>query len=287
MKVLKTVANSVGVDGEKIRWWSVEKAAREQKLDSLASRLTEIVPDISKQETSFVADEFNSFKKRMQQAFQCRMMLNLLGRLDKRDKYTVVDIGDSAGTHMLYLQHLIDDKFEGDVALDTISVNLDPVAVEKVKERGLKAVLCRAENLELNDEIDFYTSFEMIEHLHNPAIFLHNLAQKGTGKHMVITVPYLRKSRVGLHNVRAGRLQPIIAEEEHVFELSPDDWSLLFLHSGWRVVHSEIYHQYPTQIPAVSRYLQSFWQKSDFEGFWGAVLERDTSFSDSYQDWEN
>ncbi|MEK7846841.1 MAG: methyltransferase domain-containing protein, partial [Nitrospinota bacterium] len=194
------------------------------------------------------------------------------------------DIGDSAGTHMLYLKELTKGKFE----IDTISVNLDPRAIKKIEARGLKAVLCRAEELDLGEKkVDLFTSFEMVEHLHNPAIFFRRIAKKSPCNRMVITVPYLKDSRVGLHHIRNKNGKIIFAEDEHIFELSPEDWVLLLLHSGWRVVHSEIYYQYPRRMPIMSQVFSWYWRNTDYEGFWGAILEKDTTLSDYYQDWED
>ena len=103
---------------------------------------------------------------------------------------------------------------------------------------------------------------------------------------MLITVPYLKKSRVGLYYIRANSVKPIFAEEEHIFELSPEDWSLLFKHAGWKVVYSKIYYQYPRKIPILKSILAALWRSTDHEGFWGVVLEKDTAASDLYQDWE-
>lgn len=104
---------------------------------------------------------------------------------------------------------------------------------------------------------------------------------------MLITVPYLRTSRVGLHQIRLGTKRKVFAEEEHIFELCPEDWTLLFMHSGWKVAHSEIYYQYPRKWPIISILLRYFWKATDFEGFWGAILKKDTMLSDFYQDWED
>ena len=74
--------------------------------------------------------------------------------------------------------------------MDTLSVNLDPRAVEKIKARVLERFLCRAEDLDLPGvDIDLFTSFEMVEHLHNPAIFFHRLAKKSSCRKILITRP--------------------------------------------------------------------------------------------------
>jgi hypothetical protein len=269
---------------EKIGMWSVCKAVNQSGLNPLVKRLREIAPDISDQESS-EKDSFNEYweiKRRAQQAFQCAVMLKLVDSIHSK-KLTVVDIGDSAGTHMLYLRELTKERF----SIDTVSVNLDPRAIEKIRKRGFKAILCRAEELDLGDQhVDFFTSFQMVEHLHNPAIFFRRLAKRSKTDKMIITVPYLKASRVGLYGIRYKTNKKIDGEEEHIFELSPQDWTLLFLHGGWKIVHSQIHYQYPQRWPIISFILRLFWRYSDFEGFWGVILEKDTTLSDLYQDWD-
>lgn len=288
--VIKNAVKKLGLDKGKLleglSAWSIRKAyAENDDLHSIAVRLMEIVPDISKQEESG-RDTFNNYwelKRRTLQAFQCRMMMYALENCDI-EEITVVDIGDSAGTHMLYLKALAKEKFQ----LDTISVNLDPRAIEKIRARGLQAFLCRAEELDLGDrKVDLFTSFQMVEHLHNPAIFFRRLAVRSDCERMLITVPYLKRSRVGLHHVRNKSRKMIFAEDEHIFELSPEDWALLLLHSGWKVKSSQIYYQYPRRWPVARAVLSWFWKNTDFEGFWGAVLEKDMTYTNAYQDWED
>lgn len=270
---------------QKLAMLSLKLAIWQQGLVLLVKRLREIEPDISKQETSG-SENFNAYwelKRRSLQAFQCHLMLKAIEPLRDQQKITVVDIGDSAGTHMLYLKELTKGKFN----VDPIGVNLDPVAVEKIKARGQKAVLCRAEDLDLGDQkIDLFTSFEMVEHLFNPAIFFRRLAKKTTCQRMLITIPYQRTSRVGLYNLRYKQPKVMTAEEEHIFELSPSDWSKLLHFAGWKVVASKVYYQYPRWLPLLSFILSWFWRKTDFEGFWGAILEKDVTVSDYYKDWE-
>jgi len=270
---------------EKVSMFSLRQAIKEQKMVSMVEKLRKIVPDISQQESteSEVFNDFCELRKRSLQAFQSLCMLDVLETFPAGN-LTVVDIGDSAGTHMLYLKNLTEGKFD----VNTISVNLDERAIKKIEQRGLKAILSRAEDLDLKSQnIDFYTSFEMLEHLHNPSIFLHRLAKKGKGKRLIVTMPYLRHSRVGMHSIRRQWNKKIYAEDEHIFELSPEDWTLLFAHSGWKVVKEKIYLQYPKKWPGISQLFKYFWRTADFEGFWGAVLEKDSTYSDLYQDWED
>jgi len=286
--IIKRVLNILGIDISKLMEglsaWSIKVASTENDLDGLAVRLMEIVPDISNQEDS-EKDTFNAYwelKRRTLQAFQCHMMLKAL-EYYAACNIIVVDIGDSAGTHMLYLRELTRGKF----CVDTISVDLDQRCIEKIQARGLRAILCRAEELDLGTKVDLFTSFQMVEHLHNPAIFLRRLAVRSDCERMLITVPYRKISRVGLHHIRLSIRGAVVAGDEHIFELSPEDWSLLFLHSGWKVKSSQIYYQYPRRWPIISAVLAWFWKKTDYEGFWGAILEKDTTYSNAYQDWED
>jgi 2-polyprenyl-3-methyl-5-hydroxy-6-metoxy-1,4-benzoquinol methylase len=266
---------------------SLKAAIREQKLFDTIGELRKIVPDISKQESR--QSEFNDFlelKRRGMHAFQSGLMLKAINTINKQT-IVVADIGDSAGTHMLYLKSLSTGK-----NIETYSVNLDPRAIEKIKDRGLKAILKRAEEIEPEDiggreGIDLFTSFEMVEHLHNPSIFIKRIASRMSCNKMVVTVPFLKQSRVGFHHIRKRLKNVIYAEDEHVFELSPEDWTLLFFHSGWKVVYEKIYFQYPRKIPIIANMLRYVWKKTDYEGFWGVILEKDLTFADLYQDWED
>jgi len=287
--IVKKFLTSLGIKPaaavERIGQWSIGRALAQSGLNAMTARLEAIVPDISGQYSREEEHgDYWQIKVRGLHAFQTALMLKALEETTSGD-LTVVDIGDSAGTHMLYLANLAGDGRK----LETISVNLDPRAVAKIAAKGLKAILCRAEDLDLGPEraVDLFTSFEMVEHLHNPAIFFRRLAKKSRGNLMAITVPYLKKSRVGLYHIRNPSHARIFAEDEHIFELSPQDWTLLLLHSGWKVARSEVYYQYPRKIPILSLILACFWRHVDYEGFWGAILEKDTSLSDLYQDWED
>ena len=125
----------------------------------------------------------------------------------------------------------------------------------------------------------------MVEHLHNPALFFHKLALADNGKYMVVTVPYVKNSRVSCTYINDGCRDKVNAEGVHIFELSPKDMWRLTRHSGWRVIDSEIYYQYPTS-SFFSPFYSWVWRRSDYEGFLGLFLERDMSQADRYQDWE-
>lgn len=282
-KILASTGSDARVVAQRIGTWSIRLALTENGFGSLIEKLRETVPDISDQESSEkgIFNDNIELKRRSLQAFQCTLMLKAIENLSP-GKLVVVDIGDSAGTHMIYLQELTKNRFE----IETISVNLDPRAIKKINSRGLKSILCRAEGLDLAEkEVDLFTSFQLVEHLHNPAVFFRNLAKKSKCNRIIITVPYLKNSRVGLHHIRNRTNKIIYAEDEHIFELSPEDWTLLMLHSGWKVVYDKIYYQYPQRWPFIKQILAFYWRLTDFEGFWGAILEKEATLSDYYQDW--
>ena len=216
-------------------------------------------------------------KVRFEQAFQ----ISLVNRvIEEFDAPFIVDIGDSSGTHIQYLQRLHGDRKQ----MRCLSVNLDPAAVQRIKQKGIDAIHARAEELDkYNIAADIFMSFETLEHVMNPAQLLHELSSKTKARYLIITVPYVAQSRVGLHHIRHGRRDGIGAETTHIFELSPEDWRLLAMHSGWKVSYAQIYLQYPKR--NLMRLTKPLWKKFDFEGFYGMILMRDDSWSSLYKDW--
>ena len=106
-----------------------------------------------------------------------------------------------------------------------------------IRKKGLSAVHTKAEDLQnYNIKADIFLCFEILEHLMNPCYFLHELSTKTNAEFLVITVPYLKNSRIGLHHVRGNRKETVNAENTHIFELCPTDWKLLVQHSGWKIL---------------------------------------------------
>jgi len=266
---------------------SIQLAAREQDLTSLVRKLTRIVPDISDQYTASIIDSpFRRLKGRTQHAFQIRMVLKALDLLDifvSNQPFLICDIGDSSGNHITYLKQILKrDKRFAQRKVDFLGVNLDPVAVEKIRRKGIKAVLCRAE--ELSEKItraDLFLSFEMLEHLYDPISFLNAISEKNICDCIVATVPYLKQSRIGLRHIRKAQLRDVSPENTHILELSPEDWKLVFMHSGWRIADESIYRQYP--IKSIFALTKPLWKRFDFEGFYGVVLRRDRKWADCYK----
>jgi hypothetical protein len=258
----------------------------------MVERLRSLVPDVSQQySTSSIDTEALEWRIRGLHAFQVTLALKAIDEIlrtpgsseSSAAPFTIADIGDSAGTHVLYLNALLgsDQRF-ANRGVRSVSVNLDPVAVAKIRSKGLPAILCAAEQLHEHDmRADLFISFETLEHLKDPVSFLDTVSRDSRCDWFALTVPYVRRSRVGLHYIRLRQKQPTTAESTHMFELSPVDWRLIFLHSGWKVADESIFLQYPRWSPF--HVLRPFWRTFDFEGFYGVVLRRDRTWADLYQ----
>jgi hypothetical protein len=284
------LAKSFGLDTralyQQLSAASVRSAVVEQGLEDVYQRLEAVIPDISDQYTGgFDSQEYERYwkiKMRGLHAWQVSLMLAAVQNLG-RPSLVLADIGDSSGNHARYLQALA----PADAVARVVSVNLDPVAVDKVIARGGDAVLCRAEEMDLAGiRPNLFMTFEMVEHLTDPLRFLHRLAESGSADHLLMTVPWRRKSRFGGADLRMpdDRMSAQwTAEELHIFELCPDDWLLLARLAGWRPILTRLYRQYPLRSPLVA--LQPLWRALDFEGFWGVLLCRDLSVASRYKAW--
>ncbi len=257
---------------------SLGAALRQQQLGRIAKELAIIVPDLRDQYSDLLIEgSYLTAKVRAVHAFQIWLVQSALPEFMHP---TIVDIGDSSGTHLRYLTGLA----SGPTAMRSLSVNMDAKAVERIRAKGLEAVHARAEELtQYNIAADIFLCFETLEHLPNPIAFLHDLATKTPAKYFIMTVPYVGNSRLGLHHIRNGRTAPVSAENTHLFELCPADWRLLVQHTGWRIVRERIYRQYPRWHPLW--FTKFLWQRLDFEGFYGMVLAKDDIWANRYADW--
>jgi hypothetical protein len=264
---------------------SLQAALDEQGLADLMERLRTIAPDISDQYSSaFDSADYAAYwevKMRGLHAAQVAAALDALSII-RGDELTVVDIGDSAGTHGQYLRALAP---EGKMAR-VLSVNLDPVAIDKIRAKGGDAVLGRAEDLDVAEyNAALFCLFETLEHLSDPLRFLHRLAT-GAAAHVLVSVPYRRHSRFGDDHLRLAESampEKLTAEQVHIYEFSPADWALLARFAGYRVVFQRIYRQYPRR--SIFRLTAPLWRRLDFEGFLIMLLERDLGVAERYVDW--
>lgn len=277
-RVLGWIADAENV----LRISSIRAAVREQKLLPVYHQLTESVPDITHQYTSFDLDsEYLKTKVRAQQSFQIALASEALQLIDSslKDTVAIVDIGDSSGTHLQYIKGLHQNH-----KIRSLSIDIDEEAVRRIREKGMEAICARAEDVaSLSIQADIFLSFEMLEHLVNPCGFLHSLSETNC-KFFVVTVPYVSCSRIGLYHIRQDQKRNVSPEEAHIFELSPEDWGLVFKLSGWAIQAEKIYWQYPKRSP-FRFFWKSYWKWCDFEGFYGAILKPDKSWSSLYEGW--
>jgi len=274
--------------------WSLKKALEYQKMDNLYNELCYVLPDISNQytnpdgmncmdENSMDYAPFYAFKVRAQHTFQVYYSIRMIQKFCGKNAINIADVGDSSGNHIKYLQAL-QSAYDYNIK-DAFSVNLDPVAVEKININGGKAILQRAELLhEIDLKCDVMLSFEMLEHLASPVDFLYNLSKNPPSEFALFTVPYLEKSRVGLHHIRLGLDDmPADPEDVHIFELCPEDWKLLAKHCGWEVCDEMIYRQYPNNFQHI--WLKKIWAKYEYLGFYGFTLKPNDKYRKLYSGW--
>ena len=274
--MMRNILNKIIVN---ILTLSLILARKQQKLTSIFFRLRKIIPSLDDQYSSFkIEGAYLTNKVYNLHSFQINLALEVLSSLEQTKERILVDIGDSSGTHITYLENILDN-------IKAFSVNMDSEAVTRIRTKGLKAIHSSAEEVhkhpEINRNVDTFLCFETLEHLEDPINFLRNLYEKSECKQLVITVPYLLKSRVGLHQIRNwGKGMPFNPETTHIFELSPDDWKLIFNFSGWKVKKEKVYLQYPNW-PLIS-FLKYLWRYKDFEGFYGVVLEKNPKYIKEY-----
>ena len=89
-------------------------------------------------------------------------------------------------------------------------------------------------------DADIFISFETLEHFMDPISFLKRIAGIPRLKYFIITIPFVRKSRVGLEFIKKEIKREFHAENTHIFEFSPQDWNLIFKFSGWEIFFQKI-----------------------------------------------
>jgi len=279
LKETKTVKKAY----DNFRERSVYSALKQQRLLARFNQIKRLDPDISNQYTSSNIDtSYLQTKVLGLHAFQMALF-GLFINGQNRKEWSITDLGDSSGNHIMYIKNLF-SKFKW----DTLSVNLDQKAVDKIRSKGLNAIACSIEDYyeyEKDYRNQIITLFQTLEHLENPISILKGVKENLKPEAFIITVPFVRRSKVGLHylreNLKSDFFNKVPSPENiHIFELSPDDWELLFEYCGWEVKHSLVYYQYKRRIPIISRLLRWYWSAFDFEGFYGCILTKNKGGED-------
>jgi len=192
--------------------------------------------------------------------------------------WSILDIGDSDGSTRLLLKASLGVDFE------SLGVNLQQKAVAKMRARGLKGECVDAMDLgKSKSKYDIVSLFETMEHLPDPVGFLRSI-RNIVGQRLVISVPLLNRSRVGLRYLDSDWPADKAAtiENVHVFELCPSDWERLFRHSGWRVDREWKIRHYPSR-GLLKHIMQFAWRRISFEGFWFVSLKRESAFESKFR----
>lgn len=198
--------------------------------------------------------------------------------LKQRPTCSYADIGDSDGS----VRIVMSDKFGND-RLETVGINLQSAVVERMKKMGLNAICEDAIAVGNRGTCyDVVSLFETMEHLPDPIGFLQKIGVVVKDR-LVLSVPYIRQSRVALNYLtdRWPKSRAITVETVHIFELSPKDWRRIFMHSGWAIEREWIVRQFPEAGP-LSWILSWYWRRVSFEGFYFITLRKDTSQSSRY-----
>jgi len=258
---------------DRFRIWSIESALKQQKLYKTYQGIDDIIGQYT---TSELDTAYLQTKVRGLHAFQKKLIdLAVSGQFIMSrnvDINTVVDLGDSSGRHLEYVADLV-----GYSGVKYTGVNIDSEAVRRICDRGFNGVRNYIESFiskdMFDDPYDLVLMFETLEHLQNPIYILKSLNEvMGKSSRFIITVPYVRRSRVGLHHLKKrGESFKQPPEDIHLFELSPYDWGLLFEYTGWEVIYEQIYYQHPKGFCWPLKY---YWRHFDFEGFYGVILKR-------------
>lgn len=276
-----------------IHYWLAEllikKAVKEQFLERDIS-FTEQNSDILNQYNSFQITKRYIYTKVLGlHIFQLIKTVESIKKADLfKKKIKIVDIGDSSGNHIDLFKKKIKDYSNASIC--SLSINCDSKAINKIKWSGKQAIKVDIEKQDFVKEINadstnagyqfptYCMMFETLEHLENPIAFLNKM-KFVSFEGLIISVPFIKKSRVALHQWRNNRLNNKLYSKEdiHVFELSPDDWKLIFKYCGFKIVSDSIYYQYPRKwlwflfIPVFRKY----WSWFDYQGFYCVTLEKE------------
>ena len=240
----------------------------------------EILPDLRDHYATDRMSSEEALRSRLLISSQAHFLNDVMQRLEQQGEpfSTYVDIGDSDGSVRLLLKDELAQK-----GVSTLGVNIQEEAVKQMRDAGLEA-LC-ADAMTLADrqlDFDLVSVFETLEHLPDPIGFLTAMREITTSR-LIISVPLMHKSRVSLSYLSPkwdSKKRATIANN-HVFELSPEDWEKLFKHSGWRIEHERRVRQFPNR-GFLKVLLQWAWRKLSFEGYWFVCLQPDDTYKKRY-----
>jgi len=211
-----------------------------------------------------------------QAVFMTRVIESL--KSDGASVSSYADIGDSDGSTRMLFEKAIDVP-----DISTVGINIQAEAVEQIRALGLDAECMDAMKMaERGMQYGVASVFETLEHLPDPIGFLRAM-QDVAQERLVISVPLIVNSRVGLGYLKSNwpKEKSATIANNHIFELTPEDWNKLFLHTGWRVDISWRVQQFPRW--GLLRLLMMYaWRRISFEGFYFVSLVKDDTYSSRY-----
>jgi hypothetical protein len=247
------------------------------KMKAMWNLSHQVLPDLEDHYATVKLSGENLLRVRMlicAQAIFIKRIINQFSDAGKKIK-DYVDIGDSDGSTRMLVEKSMNSK-----AIKTLGINIQAKAVELIRSKGLDAVCMDA--MDIEKQFDMVSVFETLEHLPNPIGFLENM-QKVVDKRLIISVPLILNSRIGLRYLTDKWTHgetPTIANN-HIFELAPEDWTKLFRHTGWRVEYEWKVRQFPKR-GLLKMLMQYAWRRISFEGFYFVSLIKDNKYSSQY-----
>lgn len=258
---------------------AVEKAvSRAPEMQNMWDVSRQVLPDLTDHYASVTVDAEAQMRLRLLLCAQALFIHKVYAGLIAQGQAVKswVDVGDSDGAaRELFLR-----RFPDAAGIETLGVNMEQEAVDMIRRRGLAAECMNAMDLHTRGyDCDLVSVFETLEHMPNPIGFLENM-QQVVGKRLIISVPLVVTSRVGLlyQSAKWDQRKEARYSNNHVFELSPRDWTKLFRHTGWSIDDEWKVRQYPKTGP-LKLVMQYAWRKLSFEGYWFVSLKKDTTVS--------
>ncbi len=254
---------------------------QDPQLQQMWDLSTTVLPDLSNHFATFRVSAEDQVRLRLLICAQVVFMRQVVDKLKSKEGKvnSWLDVGDSDGaTRLLFLENMLPIQ-----DFKTFGVNLKPDAVALIRSKGLEAECMDAMDLHKKGILfDIVSVFETLEHMPNPIGFLEEISQV-VGRRLVISVPLIRASRIGLRYLDERwdpKLKPDYSNN-HFFEFSPHDWCRLFNHAGWTIELEWKVRQFPRRGPL--KWMMSYaWRKISFEGFWFVSLKKDNTFSSRF-----
>ncbi len=247
-------------------------------LESMWAYSVKVFPDMQAHFTGTIVNAETEMRIRLLLCCEALFTGRALKKCRGSKACSYADVGDSDGTVQMLL------RYYGWEELETTGINLQQSAVDRIRERGLDAICEDAMRLgDRGQSYDVVSVFETLEHLPDPIGFLKGI-QSVVSDTLVVSVPYIKQSRVGLAYLSKrwpAEKVPTI-ENTHILELSPGDWGKIFKHAGWRVIDQNFLLMYP-RCSWLRLVLQPYWRQRSFEGFWFVALTRDNRFARRYR----